>query len=174
MYEKVKKFREFVSKGSTQLIIASISIAIFMLFWVCTDTNSFLELFRYPVEAYQSLEKEADTLVESNSFETNYDLVITNYDFNDNTLLMELSSNSSTKLNIEITNYGRSNQEYSRSREYNSSTSYVLNNVVSLISLCIFIACCVVLFILILATILQFITFIIHKVVKVIKNRKTK
>ena len=168
MYEKVKKFRNFVCKDSTQLKIAAIFAVIFIL---VLAYNDFLDgRFCYPEETYQCLEEEAEILVKTNSFETNYDLVVTNYDFKSKTLSMELSS-SPAKLNIKFNNYGESNQEYYIYREDNSAVLYILGNISGILILSVFTSTIGVLIILILATMIQLIAFIIHKIIRLIRKK---
>lgn len=170
MYEKVKKLKKFVCKDSSQRIIAILFATIFIISFVYTDTDAFFDIFCYPEETYQILEKEADVLVKTNSFETNYDLVVTNYDFHDKTLSMELSS-SLAQLNITIKNYGQSDQEYYRSRAYDSAVPYILWNVFGLLLLTTLVCSLGVLIVLILANVIQFIAFIIHKIIKVARKK---
>lgn len=97
-------------------------------------------------------------------------MVITNYNFSNKTLSMELSCDTAT-LDIEITNYGLINQEYNTNREYNSAKSYILTNafMILLISLCP--ATFLLLVIIVLVSILQFIAFIIHKIIRLVKKK---
>lgn len=170
MYEKVKKFRVFVFKDSTLGIIAGVFTISFILFLVFTQFDMFHDMFHYPEETYQILEEEADILIKNNSFETNYDLAITNYDFKDKNLTMKLSS-SSAILNININNYGQSNQEYNRYREHNSATPYILGNAFGIFVLTVSVFALAVLITLISASALQLIAFIIHKIIKLVRKK---
>lgn len=170
MYEKVKNLRKFVCKGSSQRIIAVSCAVMFIINLALQDTEEFFSLFRYPEATYQNLEKEADILVRTNSFETNYELTITNYNFKEKTLSMQLSS-SDAELDIIIENYGQQNQTYTRSRDINSAISQVLIATLSLLFVTLFMTALGVLAILLLASILQLIAFIIHKIIKFIKTK---
>lgn len=163
MYEKVKKFKEFICKNSSQAIILLVFTVIFI--FVNIGKISFNNLFCYPEGMYQVLEEEASNLIRNNSFETNYDLVITNYNFSNKTLSMELSCDTAT-LDIEITNYGLINQEYNTNRDYNSAMSYILTNAFMILFISLCPAAFLLFVIIVLVSILQYIAFIIHKISK--------
>ena len=172
MYEKIKKLREFICKGSTQTIIGLIFTVIFILVELCSfaSNGTLDDIFSYPEEIYQSLEEEADILIRTKSFETNYELVITNYNLNNGTLTMELSSGS-TKLDIKVTNYRESNQKYETDREYDSAKSYILTNTFFILLIAIVSSAIILLIILSLVTAIQFVAFIIDKIIKLVKRQ---
>ena len=94
MYEKLLNLKNALKKDCirTKIFLVLYALALLLTTLFLSSHNDLRSWFCYPENSYQVLEEEAETLIKNKSFETNYDLKITSYDFKSSLILIHVTS----------------------------------------------------------------------------------
>lgn len=174
MYKKIKNFAEncWENRSLFRLFL------IMFLFWfvvgciLTTNQNKWETMFTYPENDYQIVQEEANRMIKTHDFETDFELNITNYSNTNHSLSFELRGNGSSLLTVTVTNYMQENEEISYKRFTKSPTSHIFMEILAIILVIFLFALLSGLVILICISIVWFVAFVIHKILEHSKNKK--
>ncbi len=176
MYSKIKNFSECCWENYGLLRIFLITFA----FWtittcvIATVQGTWDTMFVYPEEEYTEIQTEADRIISNKSFETTYELQITNYSNRDHSLSFDIRGSNNSLLTVNVSNYGLENEEVSYKRFTKTPTTHILLELLAVILLIVLLAFVSMLAILIMISFIWFIAFIIHKIIEFSNNSKNK
>lgn len=170
MYKKYQNTLDNLKKVKPMLIIA-IVLTLVNLCFICskiTIQDQWEVLSYYPENAYESLETEAYTMIKNKNFETDYHLVITDYDNYSNDLYFKLSDEQEpATITIFVNDYTSDNPKIDIERSSKSARSVLNSNSLLLFYYIPLVLTFVEMIALwILLTVIDFIFFIIDKLVK--------
>lgn len=174
MYKKIKNFGENCWENRSIFR----SFLIMFLIWfivgciIVTKQNNWKRMFTYPESNYQVVQKEAERMIKSHNFETNFELNITSYNNISHSLTFELRGDSNTSLTVTVTNYMQENEEVSYKRLYKSPTSHIFFQLLAIFLIIVFLALLSSFVILIGISIVWCVAFVIHKILEHSKNKK--
>ncbi len=120
----VRKVKEYLSTCTWEdifnICVWKIPIIVFVVIIVIvsgkiTIERRWVELFTYPEEEYQALENEAISMVENQTFDTEYHCNIKSMDNRSDDVSFELRSNSAS-IDVKVTNYKKDSQRVETER----------------------------------------------------------
>ncbi len=168
MYSKIKNFAE--SCWENRIMFRGFMIL--FIFWsivtcvIISIQGSWDTMFIYPEEEYVEIQTEADKIILSHNFETSYDLQITNYSNSEHCLSFDIRGSNNSLLTVKVTNYGLENEEVSYKRFTKSPTTHILLKLLAIILLIVLLSILSGFGILIIISLIWFVSFIIHKIVE--------
>ena len=90
MYERMKKAKEWLDAFFNWVIVAILIIVFFILGSIAIDTTNWLDGFSYPKEELQSLTEEANRIIETKDFNSEYKLTTTETTYPDKTIKLKI------------------------------------------------------------------------------------
>lgn len=172
MYQKIKDIRNSVC-DEHWFATGIISFIISFIIICCSFTinNWWGDFFYpYPEQEYQNLEDEAEKMILNHNFETDYRFTINDYDSESNDFEMELHGDKAT-IEIEVENYGESNQSYEVKRHSETQKKENFDGIVRVMVVTSLLAMSLYISIFIFSNILLFIASVINKIITR-KNKK--
>lgn len=136
---------------------------IFMLWFVpkFMIDNGWERLTRYSEDSYKNLEKEANYMIESKDFDTDYNLHIQTYNNVTNYLCFDLSDDSAT-VTAEVDNYGKPKEVINITRDFQSASSLFWSSCGAIFVLCYAFSLFALIILLAISCLLRFLAWIIH------------
>ena len=119
MYEKMKNAKEWLDAFFNELIVTLLIVVFVVLGIIATNTTNWLDGFSYPKEELQILTEEANRIIETKDFNSEYELTITETTYPDKTtqlkikLVGESSSVTATVENWETAKQSEPDIEHS-------------------------------------------------------------
>lgn len=176
MYSKIKNFAENCWENRIMLRIFLICFVLWGIVTcvIATVQGNWDNMFVYPEEEYAEIQIEADRIISNKSFETSYELQITNYSNRDHSLSFDIRGSNNSLLTVNVSNYGLENEEVSYKRFTKSPTTHILLELLAVILLIVLLALVSMLAILIMISIIWLIAFIIHKIIEYSSKKSKK
>lgn len=168
MYSKIKNFAENCWENRIMFRIFLVAF----VFWfivgciIAAVQGNWETMFVYPEDDYVKLQNEADRIIISHSFDTSYELQITNYSNRDHCLSFDLRGDNSALLTVTVKNYGVENEEITYKRFAKSPISYSALQILAILLVIALFALLSLFAILIMISIIWFVSFLIHKIIE--------
>ena len=165
MYDKICDIlRKFWSFKGCFISFLFFFFVIFIL-WVVPKLmidNGSERLTRYSEDSYKNLEKEANYMIESKDFDTDYNLHIQTYDNVTNYLCFDLSEDSAA-VTAEVDNYGEPKEVINITRNFQSASSLLWNTYLAIFALCSAFSLFALIILLAISGLLRFLAWIAYK-----------
>lgn len=124
--------------------------------------NGWERLTHYPEDSYKNLEKEANYIIESKDFDTDYNLHIQTYNNFTNYLCFDLSDDSAT-VTVEVENYGEPKEVIDITRDFPSASSFLWSHCLAIFVLCWAFSLFALLILLVISCLLRFLAWLAYK-----------
>lgn len=139
---------------------------VIFIFWFAPKLiadNGWERLTHYSEDSYKNLEEEANYIIESKDFDTDYNLQIQTYNNFTNYLCFDLSDDSAA-VTVEIENYGEPKEVIDITRDFQSASSLLWSNCLAIFVLCLAFSLFALIILLVISCLLRFLACLAHEI----------